>query len=303
MSAPWYRRIAEGLTRSREELQGHLNVLLQRGPDVDERFWMDLEDALLAADMGVTAATELVDQLRDLAAREALPDAAAVIDRLAEVIASEFPPPHDPLAQRPVTVVFVGVNGTGKTTTVAKVAKSAASEGRRVILGSADTYRAAASEQLDVWAKRAGVPMVARERGADPAAVVFDTLRKARDEGYDMALIDTAGRLHTAAALMDEVKKIVRVAERESSAPVVKVMVLDATTGQNGIAQTRRFDEAVGLDALVLTKLDGTAKGGVALAIVRDLGLPIVLIGVGEGIEDLKPFDPGDFARALVGER
>jgi fused signal recognition particle receptor len=303
MSAPWYRRIAEGLTRSREELQGHLNILLQRGPDVDERFWAELEDALLASDMGITATTELIERLRDLATREALADAQAVIDRLAEVIAQEFPPAHDPLAQRPVTVVFLGVNGTGKTTTVAKVAKAASDEGRHVILGSADTYRAAANEQLDVWAKRAGVPVVARDRGSDPAAVAFDTLRKAREEGYDMALIDTAGRLHTAADLMEEVRKILRVVERESSAPVVKVMVLDATTGQNGIAQTRRFDEAVGLDALVLTKLDGTAKGGVALAIVRDLGLPIVRIGVGEGIDDLKPFDPADFARALVGER
>ena len=207
MSAPWYRRIAEGLTRSREELRGHLNVLLQRGPDVDERFWADLEDALLAADMGVTATQDLVERLRDLAAREALPDAQAVIDRLAEVIEAEFPPPHDPLAQRPVTVVFVGVNGTGKTTTVAKVAKAASDEGRRVVLGSADTYRAAANEQLDVWAKRAGVPVVSRDRGSDPAAVAFDTLRTARDEGYDMALIDTAGRLHTAPDLMEEVRR------------------------------------------------------------------------------------------------
>jgi fused signal recognition particle receptor len=303
MSAPWYRRIAEGLTRSREELQGHLNVLLQRGPDVDERFWAELEDALLSADMGVTATNELIERLRDLATREALPDAQAVVDRLAEVVAEEFPAADDPLAQRPVTVVFLGVNGTGKTTTVAKVAKAASDEGRRVILGSADTYRAAANEQLDVWAKRAGVPVVARDRGADPAAVAFDTVRRARDDGYDMALIDTAGRLHTAADLMEEVGKILRVVERESLAPVVKVMVLDATTGQNGIAQTRRFDDAVGLDGLVLTKLDGTAKGGVAVAIVRDLGIPIVRIGVGEGIDDLKPFDPADFARALVGER
>ncbi len=302
MTAPWYRRIAEGLTRSREELRGHLNVLLMRGPDLDEVFWADLEDALIASDMGVTAATGLVERLRDLAAREALPDAAAVIDRLAEVIAEEFPPQHDPLAQDPVTVVFVGVNGTGKTTTVAKLAKASAEEGRRVVLGSADTYRAAANEQLDVWAKRAGVPIVARERGADPASVAFDTLRLAREEGYDMTLIDTAGRLHTSRDLMEEIRKIGRVIGRESAAPVVTVMVLDATTGQNGIAQARQFDEAVGLDGIILTKLDGTAKGGVAIAIVRELGLPILRIGVGEGIDDLKPFDAGDFARALVGE-
>ncbi len=302
MATPWYKRIAEGLTRSRDELRGHLNVLLDRGPDLDERFWQDLEDALISSDMGVAASTELVGNLRTLAAREALPDAAAVLDRLAGVIAEEFPPAHDLLAQEPLTVVFVGVNGTGKTTTVAKLAKAASSQGRRVILGSADTYRAAANEQLDVWAKRAGVPIVARSRGADPAAVAFDTLRTARDEGYDMALIDTAGRLHTSRDLMEEVRKIDRVIERESSAPVVTVMVLDATTGQNGIAQARQFDEAVGLDGIILTKLDGTAKGGVAVAISRDLGLPILRIGVGEGIDDLKPFDPGEFAKALVGE-
>ena len=303
MSAPWYRRVFEGLTRTREELAGHLNVLLQRGPDVDDAFWDDLEEALIAADMGVTASTELVETLRDAAAREAMPDKQAVIDRLVDVIADEFPHVPDVLAPSPLTVVFVGVNGTGKTTTVAKLAKSASGEGRRVILGSADTYRAAANEQLDVWAKRAGVPVVSRERGADPAAVAFDTVRRAREEDYDLALIDTAGRLHTAAGLMDELKKISRVVARESTAPVVTLMVLDATTGQNGIAQARRFDEALGLSGVVLTKLDGTAKGGIAVAIARELGSPIVRIGVGEGLGDLKPFDAHDFASALIGER
>lgn len=209
----------------------------------------------------------------------------------------------DPLAQNPVTVVFVGVNGTGKTTTVAKVAKIAAAIGRRPVLGSADTYRAAANEQLDVWAKRAGVPIVLRERGTDPASVAFDTLRLAKEEGYDMVLIDTAGRLHTSRDLMEEIRKVERIIRRESAPPVVTVLVLDATTGQNGIAQARQFDEALGLDALIVTKLDGTAKGGIAVAIARELGLPIVRIGIGEGIDDLRPFDPRDFARALVGER
>jgi fused signal recognition particle receptor len=303
MSAPWYKRLTQGLTRSREQLQGNLNVLLQRGPELDAAFWDELEEALISADMGVTAATELTARLRDIAAREALADKQAVIDRLAAEIAAEFPVALDPLAHNPVTVVFVGVNGTGKTTTVAKVAKIAAAIGRRPVLGSADTYRAAANEQLDVWAKRAGVPIVSRERGTDPASVAFDTLRLANEEGYDMALIDTAGRLHTSRDLMEEIRKVQRVIRKESSAPVVTVMVLDATTGQNGIAQARQFDEALGLDALILTKLDGTAKGGIAVAIARELGLPIVRIGIGEGIDDLRPFDPRDFARALVGER
>jgi fused signal recognition particle receptor len=303
MSGPWYKRLTQGLTRSREQLQGDLNVLLQRGPDVDPQFFDDLEEALIAADMGVTAATELVTRLRVVAVREALPDKQAVIDRLASEIAAEFPVVLDPLAQNPVTVVFVGVNGTGKTTTVAKVAKIAAAIGRRPVLGSADTYRAAANEQLDVWAKRAGVPIVLRERGTDPASVAFDTLRLAKEEGYDMVLIDTAGRLHTSRDLMEEIRKVERIIRRESAPPVVTVLVLDATTGQNGIAQARQFDEALGLDALIVTKLDGTAKGGIAVAIARELGLPIVRIGIGEGIDDLRPFDPRDFARALVGER
>jgi len=304
VTTSWYKRIAEGLTRSREELRGHLNVLLQRGPDLDEEFWTDLEDALIGADMGVTAATELVERLRDAATREALPDKQAVLDRLIAEVAAEFPEPGaDLLARKPLTVVFVGINGTGKTTTVAKIAKAASDTGRKVVLGSADTYRAAANEQLEVWAARADVPLVSRDRGADPASVAFDTLRYARKGGYDLVLIDTAGRLHTAADLMEELRKIDRVANRESEATVVTLMVLDATTGQNGIAQARSFDDALGLDGIVLTKLDGTAKGGIAIAIARDLGMPIVRIGVGEGIDDLKPFDPHDFARALVGER
>jgi fused signal recognition particle receptor len=302
MTAPWYRRVFDGLSRTRDELQGHINVLLRRGPDLDETFWMELEDALLAADMGVTATTELVDRLRDAAAREALPDAQAVIDRLAEAIAAEFVADPGVIDERPLTLLMVGVNGTGKTTTVAKLANAARAAGDSVVLGSADTFRAAANEQLDVWSERAGVPLVQRERGADPAAVAFDTLRRAKDDGTGLAIIDTAGRLHTSRDLMEELRKIKRVTERESSSPVRTLMVLDATTGQNGIVQAREFHDAVGLDAVIVTKLDGTAKGGIAVAISRDLGLPIVRIGVGEGIDDLKPFDPLDYARAIVGE-
>ncbi len=301
MSTPWFKRLSEGLTKSRERLGEQLNVLLRRGPDLDEEFWSDLEDALLGADMGFSATTDIVGTLRDQAARKALPDAQAVLDHLVELIAAEFPAvENDPFTESPVTILMVGVNGTGKTTSVGKLAKHAADEGRSVILGSADTFRAAASEQLDVWAERAGVPVVRRDRGADPAAVAFDTVATAEETHADLALIDTAGRLHTSADLMRELQKVQRVTQNRSKPPVRTILVMDATTGQNGLNQAREFNAALGLDGLVLTKLDGTAKGGIAIAVARELGLPLLYIGVGEGLEDLRPFDATSFARALV---
>lgn len=302
MATPWYRRVSEGLTRSRERLEGQLNVLLKKGPDLDDEFWEDLEDTLVGADVGAVAVAEIVDRLRDSAARQALPDAEAVLDHLAEELAREFPEEGtDPLEESPVVVLVVGVNGTGKTTTVGKLATEAALAGRSVLLGSGDTYRAAAVEQLDIWAQRAGVPVVRRDRGADPAAVAFDTVACANETRPDLTLIDTAGRLHTSPDLMRELEKVQRIAGRESVAPVRSLLVMDATTGQNGLTQAREFHAALQLDAIVLTKLDGTAKGGIAVAVVRELGIPIVRIGVGEGADDLKPFVPSEFARALVG--
>lgn len=300
--AAWYKRIGDGLAKTRGELQGHLNVLLRRGPQLDDAFWEELEDALLQADLGVTATTELVARLRSLAAREALPDAAAVIGRLSEEIAAEVAVAgDDPFGLPKVTVLVVGVNGTGKTTSVGKLAKALAESGRSVVIGSGDTFRAAAIEQLRVWADRAGVPVVERPHGSDPAAVVFDTMAEARERGADVILVDTAGRLHTSADLMSELTKVKRVADRESPYPVRTVLVMDATTGQNGLIQAREFNKALELDAIVLTKLDGTAKGGIVVAVARDLGLPVVRIGVGEGADDLEPFDAGVFAEALVG--
>ena len=199
-------------------------------------------------------------------------------------------------------MLFVGINGTGKTTTVGKLAKAETDAGRAVILGSADTFRAAAIEQLEVWARRAGVEMVTRERGADPASVCYDTLERAEATGAELVLIDTAGRLHTSADLMRELEKVVNVVRKRSKAPVYTVLVIDATTGQNGLSQARVFDKALDLDGVIVTKLDGTAKGGIALAVSHELGLPIYKIGVGEGLGDLKDFDAHDFARALVGE-
>lgn len=302
MTEPWYQRLSDGLSRTKGQLQGQLNVLLKRGPDLDATFWEGLEDALLQADMGVTATTDMVGRLRDTAAREALPDASAVLARLATEIAREVAPVGpDPFEDGPATVLVVGVNGTGKTTSVGKIAKQAAAAGRRVVIGSGDTFRAAAIEQLRVWGERAGVPVVEREHGADPAAVAFDTITAGRETGADLIIIDTAGRLHTSNDLMAEVQKVKRVVERESPYPVATVLVMDATTGQNGLVQAREFDRALELDALVLTKLDGTAKGGIAVAVTREIGVPIVRIGVGEGADDLEPFDPEAFAAAIVG--
>ncbi len=301
MTTPWYKRLSEGLSKSRDRLGEQLNVLLNRGPDLDEEFWSDLEDTLIGADMGFTATNDIVTRLRREAAAKALPDAEAVVDALADQIAAEFPADtEDFLELNPVTVLMVGVNGTGKTTTTGKLAKQAVDAGRSVILGSADTFRAAASEQLDVWAERANVPVVRRDRGADPAAVAFDTVVEAENTGAQLTLIDTAGRLHTSADLMRELQKVVRVTENRSKPPVKKILVMDATTGQNGLQQAREFNAALGLDGLILTKLDGTAKGGIAIAVVRELGLPILRIGVGEGIDDLRPFSAEEFARALV---
>lgn len=303
MTLGWFDRLTSGLSRTREQIGDRIAEIVGRGPDVGEEFWEYLEEALIAADMGAPASLEIVERLRTRARREDLPDAKAVGAALVDLIASELPPVVDPLTASPLTVLFVGVNGTGKTTSVGKIAAEAAEAGRRVMVGSADTYRAAAIEQLHVWADRAGVPVVERARGTDPASVVFDTLAKARELGSDLVLIDTAGRLHTSRDLMQELRKVQRVARAQSVAPVCSLLVIDATTGQNGLQQARLFNDALELDGIILTKLDGTARGGIAVAIARELGLPIVRIGVGESVEDLHAFDATEFARALTGAR
>ncbi|KAB1641059.1 signal recognition particle-docking protein FtsY [Ellagibacter isourolithinifaciens] len=299
----FFDRISEGLARSRDKFKEQMNVLLDRGPDLDDEFWDGLEETLILSDVGAPAASSIVENLRDQATRKALPDAYAVLDMLNEQIASTFTEGGEGVfGGDPALVLFVGINGTGKTTTVGKLAKEASDAGRNVILGSADTFRAAAIEQLEVWARRADVEVVERERGSDPASVCYATIERAEETGADLVLIDTAGRLHTSADLMRELEKVVNVVRKRSQLPVYTVLVIDATTGQNGLQQAREFNNALSLDGIVVTKLDGTAKGGIALAVSHELELPVLKIGVGEGMDDLKDFDAHDFARALIGD-
>lgn len=299
----FFDRISEGLARSRDKFKEQMNVLLDRGPDLDDEFWDGLEETLILSDVGAPAASSIVENLRDQATRKALPDAYAVLDMLNEQIASTFTNGGEEVfGGDPALVLFVGINGTGKTTTVGKLAKEASDAGRNVILGSADTFRAAAIEQLEVWARRADVEVVERERGSDPASVCYATIERAEETDADLVLIDTAGRLHTSADLMRELEKVVNVVRKRSQLPVYTVLVIDATTGQNGLQQAREFNNALSLDGIVVTKLDGTAKGGIALAVSHELELPVLKIGVGEGMDDLKDFDAHDFARALIGD-
>ena len=291
--------LKKGLERSREAI----NEIFYMGGEVDEDFWEDLEDTLVMGDMGAEVAMRVTDDLREQAARENLTRAEQIRDALARRLAEEFTKaPRDPFTDVPSCVVFVGINGAGKTTTVGKLAGRAHDTGIPCVIGGADTFRAAAIEQLEVWGQRAGIDVITRERGADPASVCYDVVEEAEKRGSQLVLIDTAGRLHTSSDLMRELAKVVNVTRKRASMPVSVVLVIDATTGQNGLNQAREFNDALDLDGLIVTKLDGTAKGGIAVAISSQLGLPIYRIGVGEALDDLQTFDALDFCRALVGE-
>lgn len=291
--------LRKGLEKSREAL----NEIFYMGGEVDESFWEELEDTLVMGDMGAELAMHVTDDLREEAARKGLRTSRQLQESLARRIAEAFPTPtRDPFDDTPSCVLFVGINGAGKTTTVGKLASAAKDAGKRVLIGGADTFRAAAIEQLEVWGGRGGVEVVTRERGADPASVCYDVIERAEAEDSDLVLIDTAGRLHTSPELMRELAKVVNVTRKRANMPVSVVLVVDATTGQNGLAQAKEFNAELDIDGLIVTKLDGTAKGGIAVAIADQLGLPIYRIGVGEGIDDFQPFDALEFSLALVGE-
>jgi fused signal recognition particle receptor len=290
----FFSRLRDSLAKSRRALTAELAAGFD--PSAEDA-WERLEEALLRGDVGVPATAELV---RRLEARGELGDVA---ETLAEEVESLFG--EQPILARaasgPTVILVVGVNGTGKTTTVGKLAKKLAEHGRSVLVGAADTFRAAAEEQLEIWAERAGAEFVGGARGSDPAAVAFDALEAGRARGADVVVIDTAGRLHTQGNLMDELAKVRRViSTRIPDAPHETLLVVDATTGQNGLQQARLFAGAVSITGVALTKLDGSAKGGVAVAIAHELGLPVKLVGVGEGVDDLRPFDARDYARALL---
>lgn len=297
-----WERFKEGMTRTRQRFTEQMNMLLDRGPDVDDEFWDGLEEALIMSDVGAITSANIVYRMKNEAKRNALPDAYAVMDALSDRIAEHFTVAETNIFdENPVLVLFVGINGAGKTTTVGKIAYEAKAAGRNVLLGSADTFRAAAIEQLEEWGRRADVEIVERERGSDPASVCYDTIERGEEIGADMILIDTAGRLHTSDDLMRELQKVVNVVRKRSQIPVKTVLVIDATTGQNGLSQARQFHKALELDAVIVTKLDGTARGGIALAVSSELELPIAKIGVGERLEDLQDFDPRNFSAALIG--
>jgi fused signal recognition particle receptor len=289
-----FSRLRDSLSKSRRALTEELaSAAFDPGDDLA---WERLEEALIRADVGVRATAELV---RRLEARGELGDLpSALAEEVAELLGD---PGVLNVQARPSVLLVVGVNGTGKTTTIGKLAERLREHGHAVVVGAADTFRAAAEEQLEIWAERAGAAFVGGERGADPASVAYEAIEAATNDGRDIVIVDTAGRLHTQRDLMEELAKVRRViAGKLDGAPHETLLVVDATTGQNGVQQARLFGDAVGVTGVALTKLDGSAKGGIAVAIAYELGLPVKLIGVGERLEDLRPFDPGDFARALL---
>jgi fused signal recognition particle receptor len=299
----WADRLKQGLERSRQAIGQGLDGLLALGRPVDEAMLEELEELLIASDLGAADAVDMVERVRAEAKRTGAlssQDVRALLRRLLEEALAGSAAPLE-LVAKPSVMLMLGVNGAGKTTSTGKLAASLVAEGKNVLLAAADTFRAAAVEQLEEWGRRAKVDVIRQGPGADPAAVLFDAVKAATARGVDVLLVDTAGRLHTKSNLMDELSKLKKVVSRQlPGAPHECLMVIEAPTGQNGIQQAKLFHEAVGLTGLVLTKLDGTAKGGIVVRIYRELGVPIKLVGMGEQIEDLQPFDPKSFVDGLV---
>lgn len=297
--AGFFKRLVEGLSKTRGNFTEKVNDLVTSVPEVNEDFYEELTDILILADVGIRATEEIIDELRARITRDRVRDANKARDIFKQVLYDKMNIGR-PALHWPMVMLVVGVNGVGKTTTVGKLALRFKEIGRSVVLAAADTFRAAADEQLAVWAQRANVPVITQGMGADPAAVVFDAVQSAKARNTDLLIVDTAGRLHNKKNLMDELHKMRRVIDREyPQATVRSMLIIDATTGQNGLAQAKMFKEAAEINGIILTKLDGTAKGGIALAIQSELGLPVWYIGVGEGIDDLQAFDAREFVDAL----
>ena len=301
----WAQRLKQGLTKTRAALTGQLSGLFAGHAKIDEALYEELETILLSADVGVEATEHLLGALRARVKRDKLTEADALKQALRELLTELLRPlerPLDTTVAKPFVIMLAGVNGAGKTTTIGKLAKRFQTEGKTVLLAAGDTFRAAAREQLTVWGVRNGVEVVGGQ-GSDPAAVIFDAVQSATARGFDIVLADTAGRLPTQMHLMEEIKKVRRVIQKaDSSAPHEVLLVLDANTGQNALAQVKTFNEAIGVTGLVLTKLDGTAKGGTIAALAKRQPIPVRFVGIGEGLDDLQPFKVDEFVDALFGE-
>lgn len=297
----FFNKIAEGLKKTRDSMMGKVDALLNSFTKIDEDFFDELEESLIMADVGAVTSARICENLRKKVKEEGLSDPAAVKGALKEIIAQMLEGDEAlNLSTKPSIILVIGVNGVGKTTTIGKLARNLHEDGKKVLLAAADTFRAAAIDQLQIWADRAGVDLVKHGEGSDPAAVVFDAINAGKARGCDVVICDTAGRLHNKKNLMDELSKIARVIDREAPGSAKEVLlVLDATTGQNALNQAKLFQEAAGLTGIILTKLDGTARGGVVIGIKEELNIPIKYIGVGEQIDDLRPFDSKDFVEAL----
>ena len=296
-----FDKIRNGMKRTREVFSGRMDELVENYKELDDEFYEDLSDILIMADVGMETTELAVNRLKEKCKAEKIGDPTKAREALKDILVDILR--ADPMRlSRPMVLIIIGVNGVGKTTSIGKLSSRLKVMGRRVVICAGDTFRAAAADQLTVWAERADVPIVKRTEGADPAAVVFDGVQAAKARHADVLIVDTAGRLHNKAHLMEELKKISRVVEREyPEAALSALLVIDATTGQNGLAQAKVFSEVANLDGIILTKLDGTAKGGIAIAIRNELNLPVRYIGLGEKLDDMQPFDAREFVDAIFG--
>ena len=295
----FFARLKEGLQRTRDTLAGRVDELVGSTREIDEDFYEELTDILIMADIGMKTADEAIAELKRRVAAEKTRSADRAREILKDILKEKMNMPRPPL-KWPMVMLIAGVNGVGKTTTIGKLALRFKDAQHTVMLAAADTFRAAAADQLEIWARRADVPLVRRDEGTDPAAVVYDAVQSAKGRGADLLIVDTAGRLHNKKNLMEELRKMSRIIEREyPQAQVRTLLVIDATTGQNGLSQAREFNDVADITGIVLTKLDGTAKGGIAVAIRDALNVPVLYVGVGEGIDDLQAFDASEFVDAI----